>query len=149
GVALPRRAGMVSIDRFSYTVIASSHIQERTVRSSPQNAAPADAVKRRKAPAIVCYSVDKIPPYDRQFYEAARQGSTRTAEVIVPPREARTFEVAAGQFFRIVSIEGPQVGDSNSWNAHDLAERFFSGKTRASHATHVSTGDRSWSTSPN
>ena len=93
------------------------------MRSLPQNAAPADAVKRRKAPAIVCYSVDRVPPYDRQFYESARQGL-------------------------IVSIEGPQVGDLNLWNAHDLSERFFSGKTRALHATHVSTGDRLWSTLP-
>ena len=74
-VALPRRAGMVSIDRFSYTVIAALHIQERTVRSSPQNAAPADAAKRRKAPAVVCYSVDKVPPYDRRVLRSGAAGS--------------------------------------------------------------------------
>jgi uncharacterized protein YcgI (DUF1989 family) len=56
--------------------------------------------------------------------------------------------VPAGHLFRIVSIEGPQVGDLNLWNAHDLSERFFSGKTRALHATHVTTGDRLWSTLP-
>jgi len=122
---------------------------ERDVTSSSLNPAPADAAERRKAPAIVCYSVDKVPPYDRPFYEAARQGLTEIAATIVPPREARTFEVPAGHFFRIVSIEGPQVGDLNLWNAHDLSERFFSGKTRALHATHVSTGDRLWSTLPN
>ena len=44
---------------------------------------------------------------DWQFYESARQELTRTTEVIVPPREARCFEVPAGSFFRIVSIEGP------------------------------------------
>ena len=54
----------------------------------------------------------------------------------------------AGHFFRIVSVEGPQVGDLNLWNAHDLTERFYSGKTRALHATHLSTGDRLWSTFP-
>ncbi|MCP4332930.1 MAG: DUF1989 domain-containing protein, partial [Gammaproteobacteria bacterium] len=47
-----------------------------------------------------------------------------------------------------VSVEGPQVGDLNLWNAHDLGERFFSGKTRQLHATHVSSGDRLWSTLP-
>ena len=51
----------------------------------------------------------------------------------------------AGHFFRIDSIEGPQVGDLNLWNAHDLNERFYSGKTRALHGTHLSTGDRLWS----
>jgi uncharacterized protein len=69
--------------------------------------------------------------------------------VVAPPREAATFEVPAGCFFRIVSVEGPQVGDLNLWNANDLSERFFSGKTRALHGTHVSTGDRVWSTLPN
>ena len=56
--------------------------------------------------------------------------------------------MAAGHFFRIMSVEGPQVGDLNVWNARDLAERFYSGKTRALHATHLSTGDRLWSTFP-
>jgi hypothetical protein len=65
-----------------------------------------------------------------------------------PPREARAFSVPAGHFFRIVSVDGPQVGDLNLWNAHDLSERFYSGKTRALHATHVSTGDRLWSSLP-
>jgi len=118
------------------------------VKSSGQTNAPADAAQRRAASPVVCYSVDKVPAYDRQFYESARQGLTRVAETVVPPREARTFDVAAGHFFRIVSIEGPQVGDLNLWNADDLSERFFSGKTRALHATHVSTGDRLWSTLP-
>jgi uncharacterized protein YcgI (DUF1989 family) len=69
-------------------------------------------------------------------------------EVIVPPRDAAAFRVPAGHVFRIVSIEGPQVGDLNLFNAHDPNERFFSGKTRALHATHVGVGDRLWSTLP-
>ena len=72
----------------------------------------------------------------------------KIGETIVPPREGRAFDVPAGHFFRIVSIEGPQVGDLNLWNADDLSERFFSGKTRALHATHVGAGDRLWSTMP-
>jgi uncharacterized protein YcgI (DUF1989 family) len=114
----------------------------------PRKQAPSDAARRRAVPAVVVYSVDKVPAYDRTFYETARQGLTKVGETVVPPREARTFAVPAGHFFRIVSIEGPQVGDLNLWNARDLSERFFSGKTRALHATHVSTGDRLWSTLP-
>ena len=38
----------------------------------------------------------------------------------MPPRDAKAFSVPAGHFFRIVSIEGPQVGDLNLWNEHDL-----------------------------
>jgi uncharacterized protein len=115
---------------------------------SPQTTAPADAAARRKAKPVVTYSVEQLPPFDAAFYNAARADAAKVLEVIVPPREARTFSVPAGHFFRIVSVDGPQVGDLNLWNAHDLTERFFSGKTRALHATHVSTGDRLWSTLP-
>ena len=70
-------------------------------------------------------------------------------ETIVPRgARGRAFEVPGGHFFRIVSIEGPQVGDLNLFNAADLSERFFSAKTRALHATHLTTGDRLWSTLP-
>jgi len=113
-----------------------------------QTKTPSDARERRAARPVVCYEVDKLPPCDRPFYERARRGLTKIAEMVVPPRDARTFSVPAGHFFRILSIEGPQVGDLNLWNANDLSERFYSGKTRALHATHVSTGDRLWSTLP-
>jgi uncharacterized protein YcgI (DUF1989 family) len=72
----------------------------------------------------------------------------KITEISVPPRDAKTFEVPAGHFFRIVSVDGPQVGDLNLWNTADLNERFFSGKTRQLHASHVNTGDRLWSTLP-
>ena len=114
----------------------------------PETTAPPDAAARRAIKPLVCYPVATLPTYDEAFYEGARAGMTKVSELIVPPRDGRTFEVPAGHLFRIVSIEGPQVGDLNLWNAHDLTERFFSGKTRALHATHVSTGDRLWSTMP-
>jgi uncharacterized protein YcgI (DUF1989 family) len=113
-----------------------------------QSKPPSDASERRAVLPVVCYSVDKVPAYNREFYEAARKGMAQVAEIIVPPRDARAFNVPAGHFFRILSVEGSQVGDLNLWNANDLTERFFSGKTRALHATHVSTGDRLWSTLP-
>ncbi len=109
---------------------------------------PADAAERRRQPAIVVYRADLLPPHDVDFYERARSALTKVAETVVPPRDARAFSVPAGHFFRIVSVEGPQVGDLNLWNEHDLSERFFSGKTRALHATHVTTGDRLWSSLP-
>jgi uncharacterized protein len=109
---------------------------------------PIDADQRRAAKPIIVYAVDKLPAYDAAFYDNARADPTKIGEIIVPPREARAFDVPAGHFFRIVSIEGPQVGDLNLWNAGNLAERFFSGKTRALHATHVTTGDRLWSALP-
>ncbi len=109
---------------------------------------PADAAARRAASPLVCYEVDQLPPNNLELYRQARATASRVGEVIVPPRDGRCFEVAAGSFFRIESLEGPQVGDLNLWNASDLGERFFSGKTRQLHATHVSTGDRLWSSLP-
>src|SRR5215472_17547439 len=109
---------------------------------------PPDAAARRRALPVLTYSVEQLPSFDAAFYNEARDELCQVAELTVPPRDAKAFEVAAGYFFRIVSVEGPQVGDLNLWNAHDLTERFYSGKTRALHATHLSTGDRFWSTFP-
>ncbi len=111
-------------------------------------AEPADADQRRAATPLICYQVDQLPDNNLELYRAAREQMTLQSEIIVPPREGRCFNVPAGSFFRIVSVDGPQVGDLNLWNRHDLSERFFSGKTRQLHATHVSTGDRLWSTLP-
>ena len=72
----------------------------------------------------------------------------KVSEALAPARDAVTFEVPAGHFFRIYSVDGPQVGDLNLWNANDLSERFYTGKTRALHGTHLSTGDRMWSSFP-
>ena len=109
---------------------------------------PEDAQARRSKPPVVVYPVNTLPQPDMAMLERARQTLTRVSEIIVPPRDARAFEVSAGSFFRIVSIDGPQVGDLNLWNAHDLSERFFSGKTRALHGTHVGKADRLWSALP-
>lgn len=109
---------------------------------------PEDAQACRRIPYVITYPAGKLPAFDARLYKIAREGAEKTGEITAPPRDARAFEVPAGHFFRIECIEGPQVGDLNLWNAHDLSERFFSGKTRALHATHVTTGDRLWSTLP-
>jgi uncharacterized protein YcgI (DUF1989 family) len=110
--------------------------------------APDFADRHRALPPVICYSPETLPAPDLAVYAAARRTAERVAELRVPPREARTFEVPAGHFFRISSVEGPQVGDLNLHALADLSERFFSGKTRALHGTHVSTGDRLWSSLP-
>ncbi|NIX77294.1 urea carboxylase-associated family protein [Microvirga terricola] len=109
---------------------------------------PLDADARRTVAPVICYPVDSLAPPDLSAYRAARDGWQKVDEVIVPPRDARSFTVPAGHFFRIVSVEGPQVGDLNLWSLNDINERFFSGKTRALHGTHLSTGDRLWSCLP-
>ena len=109
---------------------------------------PPDADARRAVPPVICYPNDTLPPPDLVGMRRAFDAYRTTDEVIISPRDARCFHVPAGAAFRITSIEGPQVGDLNLWNQNDLSERFFSGKTRALHGTHVSTGDRLWSTLP-
>jgi uncharacterized protein len=114
----------------------------------PEHLPPADAGERRAVKPVICYPVDSLKPADLSAYRKARVGWRKISDIVVPPREARCFQVQAGHYFRIVSIEGPQVGDLNLWHAADHAERFFSGKTRALHGTHLSTGDRMWSNLP-
>lgn len=109
---------------------------------------PTDADARRAIKPVICYPPDTLPQPDMALYTALRTGLEKTHEVIVPPREAGSFEVPAGCVFRISSVEGPQVGDLNLWNANDLSERFYSGKTRALHGTHITTGERMWTSLP-
>jgi uncharacterized protein len=116
--------------------------------TSPEHSAPTDANSRKAIAPVICYPGEDLVPPDLTSYRAVRDGWMKVSEVRVPPREARCFDVKAGQFFRIVSTKGPQVGDLNLWQAQDHAERFFSGKTRALHGTHLSTGDRMWSNLP-
>ncbi len=109
---------------------------------------PADANERRSAPVVVCYDVDSVPVRSHGDILAWRHGLEVVDTIVAAPREAACFEVPAGCGFRICSVDGPQVGDLNLWNRHDMSERFFSGKTRQLHATHVTRGDRLWSNLP-
>ena len=109
---------------------------------------PADAAARRGAPAVICYPTTDLPHPDMVNLERARANLTKISEIIVPPRDARCFDVQKGHFFRINCIDGPQVGDLNIWSKTNLAEHFYAGKTRAIHGTHLSTGDRMWSSFP-
>jgi len=109
---------------------------------------PADADERRAIKPVICYPNETLPEAPMALYKAARATAKKVDEVLIPARDARCFEVPAGHFFRISSVEGPQVGDLNLWNSKDLNERFFSGKTRALHGTHMTTGERMWTNLP-
>ncbi|SMC75514.1 hypothetical protein SAMN06297251_10791 [Fulvimarina manganoxydans] len=113
-----------------------------------EHAAPEDGVRRKSVVPVICYPVDGLAQPDISAYRKAREGWTKVEELLVPARDARCFSVPAGSFFRVVSVEGPQVGDLDLFSAIDPTERFYSGKTRALHGTHLSTGDRLWSSFP-
>ena len=109
---------------------------------------PQDASARRAIKPVICYPVETLPVPDMARLTRARATLTKVDEVLIPPRDARCFSVPAGHFFRITSVEGSQVGDLNLWAERDLTERFYSGKTRALHGTHITTGQRMWSSFP-
>ncbi|EPX78951.1 urea carboxylase-associated family protein [Litoreibacter arenae] len=115
---------------------------------TPSFQPPEDAQERRRVAPVICYPPDALPAPDIAALSKLRDGAERCASVTVPPRDAACIDVKAGQFFRILSVDGPQVGDLNLWSKDDLTERFYSGKTRALHGTHLSTGDRMWSSFP-
>lgn len=118
------------------------------MKNAPVHPAPADADERKAFEPVICYPVDSLPRYDPSDLAEARETMTLIDEITVKPRDAETFHVQKGNFFRIVCPAGSQVGDLNLWNAHELDERFYSGKTRALYGTHVSTGDKLMSNMP-
>ncbi len=109
---------------------------------------PTDADARRAVKPVICYPVGTLLQPDLDAYAKFRGQAVKVNETLVPPRRAGAFAVAAGGFFRISSVEGPQVGDLNLWHVDNLSERFYSGKTRALHGTHLTTGHRLWSSFP-
>lgn len=109
---------------------------------------PKDAEQRRAIAPVICYPDETLPVPNLQIYQAARVGAKQIARVEISAREGRCFRVPKGGFFTISCVNGAQVGDLNLWNAKDLGERFYSGKTRALHGSHLSTGDRMWSNFP-
>jgi len=118
------------------------------MKTKKYSTAPLDAKDRINVKPIVCYPIDDLKETNLPILHSARNNLKNIGEIIIPPRDAKTFEVKKGQFFRIESIEGPQVGDLNIFQADNLEEKFYSGKTRALYGTHLSTGDRMLSSFP-
>ena len=88
---------------------------------------------------------------NRAFYgRLAPDAGKRTLvdRFVIPRRSGRAWPVQAGQIFRIVALEGPQVADLNVWNLANPRERFWASRSRQLHQAHVSTFDRLWSCLP-
>lgn len=109
---------------------------------------PSDADARRAIAPVISYPPDTLPAPDLALYRSAAASASKIDEVLVPARDARCFAVPAGHIFRITSVEGPQVGDLNLWSADNPDERFYTGKTRALHGSHLGVGQRMWSSFP-
>jgi uncharacterized protein YcgI (DUF1989 family) len=110
----------------------------------------------RASKPIPCYNVDAMPPkkgmpalYTTLLPTAVASGkATLVEELEIPAKDARSWKVPKGHLWRITCTKGPQVADMNCWSSQNPLERFYSSKTRQIHATHLSKGDRLWSSFP-
>ena len=109
---------------------------------------PKNLNERLGAKPIICYPNNNLENKNLDILHNARKYIKQIDEVLIPPRDAKTFNVEKGNFFRIESIEGPQVGDLNLFQANNFDEKFYSGKTRALYGTHISVGDKMFSSFP-
>lgn len=118
------------------------------MKPSPITPAPANAAARKAVKPVICYPTETLPRPDLSTYRALRGDLEMVETIIIPPRDAASWEVPVGHFCRLVCSEGSQVGDLNLFNLHNLKERFYSGKTRALNGTHVGLGDQLFSNFP-
>ena len=118
------------------------------MKSSKKKLSPDDAELRKSVKPVICYPTDSLKSPNMNDYLIARKNLKKIDQIIIPPRDAKCFKVPKSHFFRIYCQNGPQVGDLNLWNEHNLNEKFYSGKTRALYGTHLSTNDRLWSSLP-
>ena len=118
------------------------------MKSSRKKLSPDDAELRKSVKPVICYPTDSLKSPNMNDYLIARKNLKKIDQIIIPPRDAKCFRVPKSHFFRIYCQNGPQVGDLNLWNEHNLNEKFYSGKTRALYGTHLSTNDRLWSSLP-
>ena len=109
---------------------------------------PSDLESRVGAKPIVCYPNNNLEKKNLSILHKSRNYLTKKNEIIIPPRDAKTFEVKSGDFFRIECIKGSQVGDLNLFQLNNFDEKFYSGKTRALYGTHLSVGDKMYSSFP-
>src|SRR5690625_7905285 len=88
---------------------------------------------------------------DKEFYQQIAEATdqrTLVNKFTIPIRSGQAWEVPAGHVFRIVTVEGPQLGDVNIWNSHNQRERLWAARTRQLEGAHVSDDIRSFSTQP-
>ncbi len=97
------------------------------------------------------YSISTTEERLRKLHRRlAEDPSARTLsrELTVPAQKGKAFIVETGQILRVSCPEGPQVADFNAFNHDRPRQMFWSGRSRILQSTHLSVGDRLWSTPP-
>ncbi|XP_055849737.1 uncharacterized protein LOC129914484 [Episyrphus balteatus] len=105
----------------------------------------------KKYSPIICYEKSSYSCVSKTDYDDKRHNALMGEKVqtlVVPKRSARTWNLQMGDLCRITVSEGSQVGDMNFWNSDNTKERFYSGKTRQFHSTHLKVYDQLWSCMP-
>ncbi|MQA03625.1 MAG: DUF1989 domain-containing protein [Streptosporangiales bacterium] len=86
---------------------------------------------------------------DRGFYRTLADSERELVDSFeIPIRSGHAWQVPAGHLCRLVTVDGPQVGDFNVWNANDPRERMWASRSRQLQRAHISTYDRLWSNLP-
>lgn len=68
----------------------------------------------RNIEKVIFFPVQTLPKPDLGFYKKIRSdGSFKVLDMLVQSRDACCFYVPKGGFFKISSVERPQVGDLN------------------------------------
>ena len=88
---------------------------------------------------------------DREFYSEIidRRDRHRLREtIVVPARSGKGFVVKAGERFRVVETERPQIGDLWFFNKQDPKEHFWSNYTMVLEGAYLKKLGRLWSNMP-
>ncbi|KAJ9597636.1 hypothetical protein L9F63_011505 [Diploptera punctata] len=104
-----------------------------------------------KRKPVICYDSPAAASVSHALYDDLRHRALLGETILkleVPKKSARTWEMKKGDLCRITVTQGSQVGDVNFWNLQNRNERFYSGKTRQLHSTHLTVYDRLWSCLP-
>lgn len=102
-------------------------------------------------PAAYQAKAGSILDVDTAFYDGLAgdvEGRELVERFVLPIRSGRAWEVPAGHLCRVLTPEGPQVGDFNVWNRHNPRERLWASRTRQLQRAHVTRYDRLWSNLP-
>ncbi len=108
---------------------------------TPDFPAPLDAEKRKAISPVICYPVDQLRVVPLELYFRVRK-NFKLVEFGGASKESTNFRNSSRSFLSDCLCGWAPGGRSQPLDAENLQGRICSGKTRALHGTHLSTGDR-------